>query len=82
MAASIYIYYTIFHRIENLNLEGNKLGDITINTLCENLRAHAHLKFLNLSDNNISDAAVEGIVNVINDSDVMIALSLHWNNIK
>jgi Ran GTPase-activating protein (RanGAP) involved in mRNA processing and transport len=71
----------IGNRIENLNLEDNKLGDYAILKLLEGISRNKSLRILNLSKNYISDRVCGELKNIL-DSNEIYELYLHWNLIK
>ena len=71
----------ICNRIENLNLEDNKLGDYAILKLLEGISRNKSLRILNLSKNYITDRVCGELKNIL-DSNEIEELYLHWNLIK
>lgn len=70
-------------RIEELVLEGNKLGDsnlkIILNSLLEGNRS---LKRLNLSKNYITNISASNIKQLLKKTSSLEELYLHWNQIQ
>lgn len=68
-------------RIEELNLEDNKLGDRAVRFICDGLISNHFLKRLNLSRNYLTNLSGEPLKSVLKNS-YLSELYLHWNQIK
>lgn len=70
------------NRIEELNLEDNKLGDKAVKIICEGLLKNFSLKRLNLSKNYLTTNIGESIKSFLVKNPYLNELYLHWNQIK
>ena len=68
--------------LENLNLEGNQLGEIGVMELLKfSGNQIISIKILNLSDNNLTSVSCETIGRFLRKNDSLRELYLHWNKI-
>ena len=70
------------YRLLEINLEGNKLGDYALKSLCETIADNDTIKRLNLSRNFITDRAAEDIGKMVSQNNSLEELYLRWNQIK
>ncbi|EGR29347.1 leucine rich repeat protein [Ichthyophthirius multifiliis] len=68
-------------RIEVLNLENNKLGDISVGLILDALQTNKSLKKMNLSKNYLTDKSGEKLASIL-QNEYLQELYLHWNQIK
>ncbi len=69
-------------RIEELNLEDNRLGDKSVKVICEGLITNFSLRRLNLSKNYLTSFIGDSIKNVLTKNPYLQELYLFWNQIK
>eukprot|EP00347_Sterkiella_histriomuscorum_P007316 403349416 len=71
-----------YRRLRQLNLEGNNIGDETLNMLRDAFTYSCFLKYLNLSKNNLTDKSSESIKEILKQNNTLVILLLHWNFYK
>lgn len=69
-------------KITELDLEGNMIGDNSLQIICEALSGDSSVKCLNLSQNNITDKGAQYLLEMLEFNISVNALFLRWNEIK
>ena len=67
--------------LRKLVLEGNKIGDSNVETLCKVLCENRKINYLNLSKNEITNHGVKFICKMLKANISLSVLFLHWNRI-
>ena len=72
----------ILNSLQYINLEGNKLGDYAIVSLCEILSDNDTIRKLNLNRNFLTNRSANLIGKMLLNNDTLEELYLSWNQIK
>ncbi|CAI2364059.1 unnamed protein product [Moneuplotes crassus] len=70
-----------YNILQILNLEGNKMGDKALITICDRSHYNNYLKVLNVSDNNITCRAMPSVAEMLKYINITTIL-LRWNKIE
>lgn len=62
-------------------MEGNMIGDSVLQQLLQGLNFNFSIRFLNLSQNNISELGAKYIKKYLKENTILRVLFLHWNNL-
>ena len=77
------VYNTyIMKRLIELNLEGNKLGDMNVLTLCDGLMINRTIRILNLSRNCLTNISTLKLGLFLERNPPLKELYLYWNRIQ
>jgi len=71
----------MFTSLSTLELEGNYFGDKVLHMLLQGMKYNFGIKFLNLSQNNISKLGAKYLKNYLRDNSTLRILLLHWNSL-
>jgi Ran GTPase-activating protein (RanGAP) involved in mRNA processing and transport len=71
-----------FNWFETLQMEGNMIGDSVLQQLLQGLNFNFSIRFLNLSQNNISELGAKYIKKYLKENTILRVLFLHWNNLQ
>ncbi|CAI2375065.1 unnamed protein product [Moneuplotes crassus] len=69
-------------KLRQLIMEGNSTGDKPILLLCEAIKYHQHLKYWNISKNNLTNTSAFKVAEVITENKILNVLFMHWNKIR
>ena len=67
--------------LKRLVLEGNKMGDSNLKTLCKVLEDNTKVNYVNFSKNEITDNGLKFIIEMLRCNTYINVLFLHWNRI-
>ena len=70
------------YKLERLILEGCKINDATAEVLANALEYNNHLRYFNLSRNNIMEAGAKEISLMLVQNSSLTVLFLHWNKLQ
>lgn len=70
-----------YQKLSSLSLEGNMIGDDTLDVLLNSLKYNLGVTFLNLSQNNITELGAKTIKHFLSSNNTIRVLFLHWNKL-